>query len=413
MPDVFTKAARADSAASERAGCSGGFTTSSSPMKPTCSILALALALAGPLPLFAAAPAAASALLQPFVDRHELAGAVAVVVDRERVLSIESVGFADLAVRRAMKPDAMFWIASQTKPMTATAVMMLVDEGRVALDDAVEKHLPEFRGQMLLAEKDDAHALLRKPAHPITVREVLCHMSGMPFMSALELPTHDIVPLAALVRSYAITPLVSEPGTRYLYSSAGINIAGRIIEVVSGMKYEDFMQRRLFAPLGMKDTTFWPNERQAKRVAKSYRPDATKTNLAEFQITQLAYPLSDRTRRFPIPAGGLFSTAQDTARFCQMLLNGGELNGHRYVSEAALKELTKRQTPASVKDSYGLCFAVGPDWFGHGGAQATNMEIRPEKGLAIIWMVQHAGFPGEGGKAQGAFKSWALERFGK
>ncbi len=382
-------------------------------MKPTCTILALVAALTWPAPLVDAAPASATALLQPFVDRHELAGAVAVVVGRDKVLSVEAVGFADIAGRKAMKADAMFWIASQTKPMTATALMMLVDEGKVALEDAVEKHLPEFRGQMLLAEKDDAHALLRKPAHPITIREVLDHMSGMPFMSALELPTHDIVPLAALVRSYAITPLVSEPGTRYLYSSAGINVAGRIIEVVSGMPYEDFMQQRLFNPLGMKDTTFWPDERQAKRVAKSYRPDATKTNLAEFQITQLRYPLPDRTRRFPIPAGGLFSTAQDTALFCQMLLNGGEWNGRRYVSEAAFKELTKRQTPVSVKDSYGLCFAVGPDWFGHGGAQATGMEIRPAKGLATIWMVQHAGFPGEGGKAQGVFKSWALERFGR
>ena len=382
-------------------------------MKPTCTILALVAALTWPAPLVAAAPASSAALLQPFVDRHELAGAVAVVVGRDKVLSVEAVGFADIAGRKAMKPDSMFWIASQTKPMTATALMMLVDEGKVALDDAVEKHLPEFRGQMLIAEKNDAHALLRKPAHPITIREVLDHMSGMPFMSALELPTHDIVPLAALVRSYAITPLVSEPGTRYLYSSAGINIAGRIIEVVSGMPYEDFMQQRLFNPLGMKDTTFWPDERQAKRVAKSYRPDATKTNLEPFQITQLRYPLSDRTRRFPIPAGGLFSTAQDTARFCQMLLNGGEWNGRRYVSEASFKELTKRQTPGSVKDSYGLCFAVGPDWFGHGGAQATGMEIRPAKELATIWMVQHAGFPGEGGKAQGVFKSWALERFGK
>ena len=382
-------------------------------MKPICSILVLALALAGPAPLFAAAPASSAALIQPFVDKHELAGAVALVIDKEKVLSVEAVGFADVAGRQVMKADAMFWIASQTKPMTATAVMMLVDEGKVALDDAVGKYLPEFRSQMVVAEMDGDHALLRRPAHPITIREVLSHMSGMPFQSALETPTHDIVPLAALVRSYAITPLVTEPGTRYQYSSAGINIAGRIIEVVSGMKYEDFMQQRLFNPLGMKDTTFWPTKSQSRRVAKSYRPDATKTNLGEFQISQLAYPLSDRTRRFPIPAGGLFSTAQDTARFCQMLLNGGEWIGRRYVSEAAFKELVKRQTPASVKDSYGLCFTVGQDWFGHGGAQATNMEIRPAQGLAIIWMVQHAGFPGEGGKAQSVFRNWALERFGK
>ena len=114
-----------------------------------------------------------------------------------------------------------------------------------------------------------------------------------------------------------------------------------------------------------------------------------------------------------MPAGGLFSTAQDTAVFCQMLLNGGELKGRRYLSEAALKELTKRQTPEFVKDSYGLGFAVGSDWFGHGGAHATNMEVRVTKGLVIVWMVQHAGFPGEGGKAQGVFRDWALARFGK
>ena len=114
-----------------------------------------------------------------------------------------------------------------------------------------------------------------------------------------------------------------------------------------------------------------------------------------------------------MPAGGLFPTAQDTAIYCQMLLNGGELNARRYLSEAAFKELTKRQTPESVKENYGLGFAVGSDWFGHGGAHSTNMEIRQPKGLIIVWMVQHAGFPGEGGKAQGVFRNWALESFGK
>jgi CubicO group peptidase (beta-lactamase class C family) len=178
------------------------------------------------------------------------------------------------------------------------------------------------------------------------------------------------------------------------------------------MKYEDFMDKRLFGPLGMKDTSFWPNEEQAARVAKSYRPDAAKTNLVEFPVVQLIYPLTDRHRRFPMPAGGLFSTAHDTALFCQMMLNNGQLNGRRYLSEASVKELTTRQTPTSVKESYGLGFSVGADTYGHGGAHATNMEVRTSKGLVIVWMVQHGGFPGEGGKAQGVFKKWAVERFG-
>lgn len=210
-----------------------------------------------------------------------------------------------------------------------------------------------------------------------------------------------------------MTPLQTEPGTHYQYSNAGINTAARILEVVSGMAYEDFMQKRLFEPLGMKETTFWPAPEQAARVAKSYRPDAAKTGLDEIPVSQLIYPLSDRVRRFPMPAGGLFSTAQDTALFCRMLLNGGELNGKRFLSEASFKELTKRQTPDTVKDSYGLGFSVGGDSFGHGGAHATNMEIRTSKGLVIVWMVQHSGFPGDGGKAQGVFKNWAIERFGK
>lgn len=363
--------------------------------------------------LFAEAPATSSAVLKPFVDKHELAGAVALVADKNKVLSIESVGFSDIAAGKVMKQDSIFWIASQSKPMTAVALMMLVDDGKISLDDPIEKYLPEFRGQMFVAEKDNEHIILRKPKHPITVRETLNHTSGLPFKSAIEEPTLDGLSLSSAVRSYAMTPLLSEPGTVYRYSNAGINTAARLIEVVAKVKYEDFMQQKLFDPLGMKDTTFWPNEAQSLRVVKSYRPDASKTNLSEFPISQLIYPLTDRGHRFPMPAGGLFSTAIDTSLFCRMLLNNGELDGKRYLSENAIRELSKRQTPPAIKESYGLGFSVSPDSYGHGGAHATNMEIRSGKGLVLVWMVQHGGFPGEGGKAQGAFRNWALEKFGK
>ncbi|MFT5042284.1 MAG: CubicO group peptidase (beta-lactamase class C family) [Hyphomicrobiaceae bacterium] len=369
------------------------------------------IALLAPLQLFAKPVASSAEVLQPFVDKHELAGAVGLVADKDNILAVSAVGFADIAAGRKLQADAMFWIASQTKGMTAAAVMMLVDEGKVALDDPLEKHLHEFRGQMVVAEKDGEHVLLKKPVHPITIREVLSHTSGLPFKSVIEEPTLDGLPLAKAVRSYAMTPLQTEPGTHYQYSNAGINTAARIIEVITGKNYEDFMQERLFGPLGMKDTTFWPNEEQVARLAKSYRPDAAKTSLEEFGLDQLTMPLTDRHRRFPMPAGGLFSTAGDTAKFCQMLLGRGEFGGKRYLSEAAFNELTKRQTPASLNQSYGLGLSVGGDWFGHGGAHATNMEIRPDEGLVLIWMVQHSGYPGEGGKAQGMFKSWARQKF--
>jgi len=381
-------------------------------MRPTSLTLALLLGLFDSTWAVAQTPDTATTVLQGFVDKHELAGAVALVADKDKVLSVETVGFADMAAGKPMKADSVFWIASQSKGITAAAVMMLVDEAKISLDDPVEKYLPEFRGQMVIAEKDDDHVLLKKPSHPITIREVLSHTSGLPFRSDIEQPTLDALPLVAAVRSYAMTPLQTEPGTHYQYSNAGINTAARIIEVVTDQKYEDFMDERLFQPLGMPDTTFWPNHEQISRLAKSYRPNARKNDLVEFPFGQLLAPLDDRSRRFPMPAGGLFSTAHDTALFCQMLLNRGELNGRRYLSEAAIKELTSRQTSDSIPNSYGLGLAIGPDWFGHGGAHATNMEIRPKQGLVMIWMVQHSGFPGDGGKAQGAFKTWALQRYG-
>jgi len=308
-----------------------------------------------------------------------------------------------------MTPDTLFWIASESKPMTAAAVMILVDEDKITLDDPVEKYLPEFRAQMLVAEKSETQTVLIKPARPITIRDCLSHLSGLPFKSAAEEPVLDGLPLAAAVRTYAMTPLQTEPGTAYQYSNAGINTAARVLEVVSGMAYGQFMQERLFDPLEMKDTTFWPNEEQVVRLARSYRPNKDKTKLEAFEITQLRYPLSDRIHRFPMPAGGLFSTAEDTARFARMLLNRGELAGHRYLSEAAVAELSKRQTPESLSNAYGLGFAVGPDWFGHGGAHATNLEMFPGKSRAFVWMVQHAGFLGEGKEAQGLFKKQFLK----
>ncbi|MBN9517111.1 beta-lactamase family protein, partial [bacterium] len=342
--------------------------------------------------------------------RGELAGAVALVADKDRVLGQEAVGFSDALGRTPMTADAVFWIASQTKPVTAAALMILVDEGKVKLDDPVPAYLPGFSDVWVLAEKDKEKTVLRRPARPIRVRDLLTHTSGMPFASVAESPTLDALPLAAAVRTYVMTPLHSDPGAKFVYSNAGINTAGRIIEVTSGMSYEEFLDRRLFAPLGMTDTTFWPTEAQAKRVAKGHR--ATKDGKLELMtVSQLQYPLTDRGRRFPMPAGGLFSTATDVSKFCRMMLNGGELDGKRVLSAAAVKEMTARQTPQELKENWGLGFSLGGNGYGHGGAWATNMWVDPAKGLVYVWLIQHAGFPGEGAKAQDAFRRAADARF--
>jgi CubicO group peptidase (beta-lactamase class C family) len=371
----------------------------------------LALSLACPPGTAAEPPKTIGSAVRPFVDSHTLAGAVMLVASKDKVVSLEAEGWSDIAARKPMKTDTLFWIASQSKSMTAAALMMLVDEGKVNLDDPVEKYLPEFKGQMLAVERDAEHVLLRKPAHPVTVREVLSHTSGLPFSSPMEQPTLDGLPLRDAVRSYATVPLQFPPGSKYQYSNAGINTAGRIIEVVSGMNYEEFMDERLFKPLGMKDTTFWPSSRQVKRLAKSYKPNQDKTGLEETTVTQLRYPLTDPRNRYPMPAGGLFSSASDTARFCLMILNGGVCDGKRLLSEEAIQQLTRRQTAPDIKDSYGLGFAVDTDWCGHGGAYATNMQIDRKCGLVLVWMVQHNGFPGNGGKSQEAFKQAAVDLF--
>ena len=234
-----------------------------------------------------AAPDSIVSKLQPFVDDGTTAGVVVLAADKDKVLSCDAVGYQDLAAKTPMRADSLFWIASQSKPITATALMMLVDEGKVNVDDPVEKYLPEFHGQMVVAEQDANHTLLKPPAHPITVRNVLTHTSGLPPTSPVENPTLDALPLRVAVRSYAMNPLRFEPGSKYEYSNAGINTAGRIIEVVSGLPYEEFLRQRLFAPLGMTDTTFWPDAEQLKRLAKSYAPNQARTGLIEVPIGQL------------------------------------------------------------------------------------------------------------------------------
>jgi CubicO group peptidase (beta-lactamase class C family) len=331
-----------------------------------------------------------AAIAQPYLDCGAFAGAVLLAADRDRILSVEAVGYADLTKKTPMRADSMHWIASQTKPITGTLAMLLIEEGKISLDDPISKYLPEFKTMWVATEKDEQHMLLRPPSRPITVRDVLCHTSGLPFMSAVEHPSLDGLTLAQASRSYSMMPLQSEPGAKYSYSNAGINIAGRIIEIVTGMSYEQFLDRRLFGPLGMDDTTFWPNEAMLPRVAKAYTiPEDTK-KLAEIQIGQLRYPLNDPTRQ-PMPAGGLFSTPADCARFCQMILRGGEWGGRRYLTEQSVANLVARHTPTTVNEDYGLGWSRGGGGYGHGGAFNTVMWIDPHLDLINVFLIQHAG----------------------
>ncbi len=365
--------------------------------------------LAGPAAAFAQKSAVLAprlgplaGVVAPYLTSHEISGAVILIANKDRIIDRETVGFADVAQHRSMKRDDLFWIASMTKAMTASAVMMLVDQGKVALDDPVEKYLPEFKGQSVssastpappatISEKTaEGLPKLEPTAHPITVREILCHTAGLAFSSKSEPGALDLLPLKSAVDSYAAEPLLFQPGAKYSYSNEGFNIAGRIIEVVSGMPYDTFLQKRLLGPLGMSDTTFWPTHKQLNRLAKSYESGSNSGALREVHIDQLTYPLSDRVRRFAIPAGGLFSTADDIARFCQMVLNNGIYHGQRYLSEASVRLITSKQTGNDVTKSYGFGWNIGDGIFEHSGAYKTDMKVDRKRGLIIVFLVQHA-----------------------
>ena len=350
-----------------------------------------------------------AAKLQPFVDRHALAGAVALAATKDRVLSCEAVGCADLAAEKAMATNQVFEIASMSKPVTATALMMLVDEGKVSVDDPVEKYLPEFCNQMVIAGKDGGHAALKKPSRPLLVRDLLTHTGGLLYSGPHEKPALDSLPLREVVAGHARLPLQFEPGTRYLYSSAGISTVARIVEVVSGLPFEKYLDERLFKPLGMSDTAFWPNEEQLARLAKCYKANAGKTGLEETPLdSRFSFPLNDAVRRYPMPGIGLFSTASDMLKFCQMFLNGGVYGGRRYLSAETVARMTTKQTPAGIKNEYGFGWATGAGRYSHGGSFNTFMSVDPGTGLIAIYLTQHTGPMVNGGeKAKAAFDTAA------
>ena len=160
------------------------------------------------------------------------------------------------------------------KPNTATAIMMLQDEGKLNIDDPVMKYLPEFKGQMLVKEKTAEQTVLVKPARAITIKDLLTHTSGLVSNSPLDGEALDVLSLKEAVITYALSPLQFEPGSKWSYCNPGINTLGRLIEVVSGLEYATFMETRLFEPLGMTETTFWPDKAQLTRLATSYHPKA-------------------------------------------------------------------------------------------------------------------------------------------
>ena len=330
-----------------------------------------------------------TAAMQPYQDTYKLAGIIGIIADKTGKVHYKNLlGYADVESKKPISEDNVFWIASMSKMFVGASIMMLADEGKVSLDDPVSRFIPQLEKWMVVEEKDSSHILLKPVVRPVTIRHVLSHTSGLTGTSELQQVTGaDSTPLKARALSSVTGPLQSQPGDKYAYGNQGMNIAARIVEIISGMPYETFLQKRFFDPLGMTETTFWPTEAQIARLAGAYGPNAEKSGFARGGIGFLTKPYSDRVRRFPEAGGGLFSTTHDIFRYGLMLANDGELDSHRYLSHAAMDELRKEQT-GTTKVNYSLGYHLRNGMFGHDGAYGTDLSVNPATGMLAIFMVQ-------------------------
>jgi CubicO group peptidase (beta-lactamase class C family) len=364
----------------------------------------------------AAIPKVAAAV-KDTLSNNELAGAITIVADKDRILHYDVQGYADLENKVPLSDDTLFWIASMSKPITGVAVMMMVEQGKVSLDDPVEKHLPEFKN---LKNKAGEHV-------PVTIRQLLTHTSGLaeitPEQAKGAKTLADVIPL------YVAQPVKFEPSTQWVYCQSGINTAARIVEVVSGEAFSEFLDKNLFQPLGMKDTGFYLTADQAKRLSKTYkRTDSGKLESGDNPILHGRSP-TERDR-FPAANGGLFSTAGDYLKFCQMLLNNGEFNGKRLLKADTVRtfrtvhsgDLKTGFTPGNgwgvgccvVREPQGPTAALSAGSFGHGGAHGTQAWIDPTNNRIYLLMIQRTNLGNsDGGNLRKIFQAEAAAALNK
>jgi CubicO group peptidase (beta-lactamase class C family) len=363
-----------------------------------------------------AAGAAIDAALRAAVERKDVPGVVALVTDRQRALYQGAFGVADHASGRALAPDALFRIASMTKPVTSVALMQLVEQGQLGLDDTVDKHLPEFAHPKVIESFEAATGAYRvRPARRApSVREALTHTTGLAYPFTSEI-WRDFKPRAG--ESYPFGgPLLFDPGERWHYSTS-TDVVGRLVEVVSGEKLEDYFRAHIFAPLQMSDTSYnVPEAKAARLVPAQQRAGERMDGEIVLQSPQpgLAVPA-------PLGGGGLASTASDYGRFVRMLLNGGALEGARVLKAETVKLMGENHIgtlsvpaltthlPRSAdfsfiadgRDKWGLGFLItvdqvagkrSPGSLSWGGINNTYFWIDPARGIAGVILMQYLPF---------------------
>jgi CubicO group peptidase (beta-lactamase class C family) len=287
------------------------------------------------------------ALVQTAVDENRTAGAVVLVARRGKVVYLESFGKSAVDDKVPMSSDAIFRIYSMTKPITSVAALILCDDGKLTLDDPVSKFLPEVAGLPVTAGEGDKTV---KANREITVRDLLRHTSGFTYgfagtpLDKLYLENNVLdsaTTLAGMVDKLGKLPLQYQPGTRFNYS-VSTDVLGRVVEVVSGKPLDEFFEERIFKPLDMRDTAFAVPDDKLPRFTSSHR----SVEKGKLEVSDAA--ATSRFRQKPkmlSGGGGLVSTARDYARFCQMVLAGGELNGERVLRKETVREMTSNHLP--------------------------------------------------------------------
>jgi CubicO group peptidase (beta-lactamase class C family) len=339
--------------------------------------------------------------MKEFVDAGKSAGIVTLVARHGHVASAEAVGYQDLATKTPMTRDTIFRVMSVSKPITAAGVMVLVDEGRLSLLDPAEKFIPEFRGVRVnpCGGRNGFECQTVPASRPLTVFDLMTHTSGLGEAGRGTGPAPAT--RAQLMSSTAPRmTLLFQPGTAWSYTNFGIGVLGRIIEVASGRSFDDFMAERLFAPLGMRDTSLDVQPGKASRVATVYTTDNDR--LVPLDPSQI------RSGGISSPDSGVLSTAGDLAKFLQMLLNKGTLNGRRVLSGAAVDAMTTSHTgtmPAGytpgngqgfgfevVREPFGTFRYASIGTFEKAGFYRTYIWADPAKDLlGVILMQRNTG----------------------
>ena len=355
--------------------------------------------------------------LQQYVDSGRLPGAISVLYNNG-IQETCCIGYADPRTKRPITMDDAFMQCSQTKGFCGVTIAKLVEEGKISLDDPVSKYLPEFSTLWVLDGKTDSTMTLHKAKNVLTVRMCLNHTGGFPFECSAK--RKDVrgggwsggAPIRQVASIAAESPVMFEPGTKALYSNTGIDIGAAVVETVTGMKWEKYLKETVLDPLGMKDTWFWPTDKQIENKIELFNIKEGQPSewLEENPWEQRPY---NDSHVFASAGAGLWSTANDQLKFYKMLMNlGVGDNGVRILKEETVKSILAVSTrPAGLGDySLGLTAPVEDSedaWFGHGGAWGTNCVVNWHKKQLKLWVVQASSGKRFWGEAMAA----AAEKF--